>query len=311
MIGNGFISDVKFLSINFGILNAFKIRILPVVLSKLTGKSYFFYFNQALSNYLETFLQPIITDFSNKEKKFTNDLITDDLPIWVCWWQGENEMPEIIAKCYEYLQENCNGREVILITENNYKSFVSLPSYIIDKLQSGKISITHFSDILRVSLLAKYGGFWIDAAIWVTQPIVLPKSSLFTLRQNIKSESLVSQYRWVGGCIACGNNNFTFHFLSECLFFYWKQNENLIVYFILDYLIEISYNSYNTAKINFDEQPFTSPDLHIMKSIFNEPYDLTTVDALIKNNPYLSLTWRRSFNKFDGNVMTIYGYFCN
>lgn len=311
MIGNGFISDIKFLGKNFGFLNAFKIRILPVVLSKITGRSYYFYFNKALSTYLETLLEPVIKDYRNKEKDFTNNLITDDLPIWVCWWQGENQMPETIAKCYEHLQENCNGRKVILITENNYRSFVSLPSYIIKKLQSGNISITHFSDILRVSLLAKYGGFWIDAAIWVTQPIILPVLSLFTLRQNINSESLVSQFRWVGGCIACGKNSFMFHFLSQCLSFYWDKKDNLIVYFILDYLIDISHRSYDTVKMEIDEQPFTSPDLHIMKNIFNERYDSKRVDALIKNNPYLSLTWRRPFNKFDGNVMTIYGYFCN
>lgn len=36
-------------------------------------------------------------------------------------------------------------------------------------MEKGNISNTQFSDILRINLLARYGGYWIDATCLLTQ----------------------------------------------------------------------------------------------------------------------------------------------
>jgi hypothetical protein len=35
----------------------------------------------------------------------------------------------------------------------------------------GKMTVTHFSDILRFNLLKNNGGLWLDATIFVNKPI--------------------------------------------------------------------------------------------------------------------------------------------
>ena len=38
-----------------------------------------------------------------------------------------------------------------------------------DKYKKGIFTRTHFSDILRLELLTKYGGTWIDASVLITK----------------------------------------------------------------------------------------------------------------------------------------------
>ena len=62
-----------------------------------------------------------------------------DLPIWVFWYQGESSMPELIKFCYNSICKHSNGRKVILLTKDNLSSYLSMPSFIIDKVRKGYI----------------------------------------------------------------------------------------------------------------------------------------------------------------------------
>lgn len=42
-----------------------------------------------------------------------------------------------------------------------------MPEYIINKQKEGYIDITHFSDILRMMLLTKHGGIWMDSTLLI------------------------------------------------------------------------------------------------------------------------------------------------
>lgn len=66
-------------------------------------------------------------------------------PIWVCWWQGEQMMPLVPKLCLKQLKKNVNNSQrIVVLSEKNYRDYVDLPSYVIEKLNKGKISITNF-----------------------------------------------------------------------------------------------------------------------------------------------------------------------
>ena len=48
-----------------------------------------------------------------------------------------------------------------------------------DKFTNNIFSITHFSDIIRMALLSKYGGYWIDSTYLVTSPLTKVNTSFF------------------------------------------------------------------------------------------------------------------------------------
>ena len=84
-------------------------------------------------------------------------------PIWFCWLQGFDNAPEIVHACYNSIKRNIPDREIEVIDNENWQEFVELPDYIIKKWEKGRNPAALFSDLLRLELLIKYGGTWIDS----------------------------------------------------------------------------------------------------------------------------------------------------
>lgn len=86
--------------------------------------------------------------------------------IWVSWLQGYEEAPKLIQKCIDSIKQYSQGQNFCFVTMQNYKEYVDVPDYLIEKLEDGIITLTFFSDILRLLLLDKYGGLWVDATVF-------------------------------------------------------------------------------------------------------------------------------------------------
>ena len=105
-----------------------------------------------------------INEFQSAYKdEFRHDLSNK---VWVCWFQGMDQAPELVKKCFESLQRNLTDREIILITSDNMCNYVQFPDFILDKWKNGKITHTHMTDLLRLELLIKYGGMWVDSTVF-------------------------------------------------------------------------------------------------------------------------------------------------
>ena len=92
-------------------------------------------------------------------------------PIWVCWWQGEKKMPDIVKVCYSSICRHADNHPVILITEKNFQEYATMPDFIMQRLYKREMTITHFSDLLRMNLLKRHGGIWLDSTILLTKDI--------------------------------------------------------------------------------------------------------------------------------------------
>ena len=96
--------------------------------------------------------------------------------IWQFWWQGADSAPEIVKKCMLSVRKHADDWEVVVIDKNNLGEYLEIPPLILERLDRGEMSITHFSDYLRARLLAQYGGIWADATVMMTDD--LPKEIL-------------------------------------------------------------------------------------------------------------------------------------
>ena len=110
-------------------------------------------------------------DNINYQKEEYNEDGKDN--IWVCWFQGVDKAPEIVKKCIESIKKYNKDKNIHIIDRKNFKEYVTIPKYILEKWEKGVISNTHFSDILRIILLIEHGGFWLDATTLLTNE--LPK----------------------------------------------------------------------------------------------------------------------------------------
>lgn len=152
--------------------------------------------------------------------------------IWQCWLQGEQQAPPVVQRCLASVRRYKRPEQVqVIVTADNYTDYVDLPDYIVEKWKTGIITNTHFSDILRVNLLAKHGGYWIDATCllmgplpeWTVQkPVFMFHSHgefAYTLIQSCFLYSRPSTYlmcRW-----------------RDTIHSYWRSENTLIQYFLL------------------------------------------------------------------------------
>ena len=105
------------------------------------------------------------------EKKYKEGSIATERKVWICWFQGMENAPEVVKRCYASIKDNITDREVILLTENNYREYICFPQEIQAKIDSGIIKGAHMSDLLRLELLQQYGGTWIDATVFCSSKI--------------------------------------------------------------------------------------------------------------------------------------------
>lgn len=197
---------------------------------------------------------------------------TADLNIWVFWYQGEESMPDIIRMCYNSICRNANGRKVVLLTKDNVSDYVQMPDYIMEKVKRGYISFTHLSDLIRVSLLYKYGGTWMDATLLATAPIDNSwMNGVFgTVKVHPLSEGTISNYRWTSFYMFCQPGSPAMKYFRDVMFAFLGKNSGMLDYFFIDYTFELLYQKNPSFKKLVDDNPYTNQ--HIFDCHLNDAY---------------------------------------
>lgn len=272
-----------------GIINAIELILVPRILTKLGCNRY------SQSNVIERFIdknfKQILTFYA--QNKF--DICADkNIPniIWIFWWQGIEQMPNVIEECYNSVLRNANGRRVILLTRDNYQEYIILPKYIIDKFQAGIISFPHFSDLVRVFLLKQYGGMWLDAAVYVLKPIPFHDTIFFSPKIPEGKHDTPHLHKWVIGVMAAPPMTPLFMFLYEILLSYWKRYDTDITYLMFDYFIRYGYEHFNWLEEIIDNRPIESPGFFSTRYLFPNEVDEYSLNSIIEKNTFISLTYR-------------------
>ena len=91
--------------------------------------------------------------------------------VFVYWGQGFDQAPDLIKKCLISIKKYSKGMNLVLLDDSNIENYIDIPLDIKEKFKLSKINHAHYSDILRVILLKKYGGCWIDATCLLTEPL--------------------------------------------------------------------------------------------------------------------------------------------
>ena len=153
-------------------------------------------------------------------------------PVWVCWLQGLDEAPQLVVNCIRSIERfKYEEQEVVVVTSANYAQYVELPDYVVRKWQQGIISNIHFSDILRIHLLARHGGCWIDATCLLTAPVPRPlvDSPLFLFRSHGEFS-----YTYIQSCFICAQkNNYVLRKWCGVIDAYWSHETMTLQYFLL------------------------------------------------------------------------------
>jgi hypothetical protein len=236
------------------------------------------------------------------------DISSND-PIWICWWQGMEQMPDVVRACYNSIIKHAQGHPIRIITKDNFREFVSIPAHIMEKFNSGIISITHLSDILRFSLLYEHGGIWLDATMFAMRDFTVAGKPFFTLRGSYKTDT-PSKARWTGFCIGGVKHNMFFLYMKEIFNLYWKTHDEMIDYLLIDYIIAMAYDSIPQIKSMLEGVPGSEDaNINFIQDNYNKEFSAEVLKTLCSQCPFQKLTIKKPCTIYTPDKkLTFYGH---
>ena len=239
----------------------------------------------------------------NHLKQYTNtsieipisrDIPPKELPIWQLWLQGSDQAPPIVKKCFKSVEKYSSGRDIVILNENTLLEYIDLPDFIIEKKNAGIISNTHFSDIIRICLLERYGGTWIDATVLLTD--------------NLQDRILNSDF--FAFHVPEDHPNYDFHIFSswfihaqpnqrfikdikQTLFNYWENEQQLVDYFCFHF---IAYNIIHSSREYLNEwqskKLLSNKEPHLFQDTLDKNFDTDTFMKIKEESSVHKLTYK-------------------
>jgi hypothetical protein len=107
-------------------------------------------------------------DFQEERKMHKAGL--DDVPriIWFMWLQGLDNAPMLIKKCYASWTTRNPGWKLVFLDKENIEEYLDLQAPV---FRNENITKQALSDLVRVNILAQYGGVWVDATCFCCIPL--------------------------------------------------------------------------------------------------------------------------------------------
>ena len=210
-----------------------------------------------------------------------------DKYIWICWFQGMENAPELVKRCYASVKRNMPDKEIIVITKENMDQYVNFPDHILKKWKRGLITDTKMSDFLRMELLIRYGGLWMDSTIFLSGPIPdwVYEKDIFMYAID-DSEDITRVY----------NNYFIYSkrdypilkTLRDINYYYWEKENKVRDYF--------QWHLFTTLVIPYYKDLFEDivfmPDAisHMLGKVFFKKYEKSYWETLKKITPIHKLS---------------------
>lgn len=224
----------------------------------------------------------------------------DKTPVWWCWWQGLDELPEVVAKCLESLRRNLPDNTTLrIITFDNMFDYVCLSPAIIDKFNNGHITMTTLSDVLRNELLYRYGGMWIDATYYVNKKIdkALFEREYYTLRYDSPVfESDITKGRYSGNLQIARKGNLLNKFVSECFLSYYETEDEIVDYYQIDYCIAMAIELFNEVRKMLSDIPAVEKDVLLLNKEMNALATESRI-ARLQKAPFIKLSYRDNYKR--------------
>lgn len=231
-------------------------------------------------------LEEFDENYVEKEHKTSNK-------IWICWFQGMENAPELVKKCYESVVGNNPDKEVVVITTENMGDYVTFPDFLMEKWKQGIITHTHMTDLLRLELLINHGGMWLDATVLCTgkAPDYFFDSNLFFYQclKPGRDGHAVPVSSWL---IEAKTHNKILMATRELCYEYWKNQTEMIDYFLFHDFMAIVLDKYEDEWKKVVPRDNATPH-ELLLRLF-DPYDERMWNAIKGQTPFHKLTYKFS-----------------
>jgi len=234
--------------------------------------------------------------------------------IYILWFQGFNEAPDLVGKCVESWKYYNTDWTIILLDESNYNQYININKYF--DITKKNISLTHLSDIIRFLILEKYGGVWADATTFCNQ------SLNEWLPNNINEGFFAFDKPWPKLFLSTWflyseKNSYIINKWSKSTIKYYKIHDKAHTYFIHNYLFQDLYKDNIKFKLIWDKVPKISAigaRYLFEQGFFNKIDDKIKNSITSKITPVYKLTYKcvncdiKLVNVYDKTLILHYLY---
>lgn len=237
--------------------------------------------------------------------------------IFILWYQGRKQMPELVRMCFNSVLKNANGHRVVLLDNTNLFDWIEpFPEVVQQKFNNEIFSKQIESDLIRLSLLKKYGGLWLDATVFVSDIILdkLFEAPFFTV---VRKEARKSDISGEISPFVLGrkkddkSSQRLFDFSQELLIDYIKSEDDLMDYLLIENILKIGINS--DDNLNKIVNTFFNNKKNILglEKLLNQDYDAKVLCSSLKENLFSKLNFHANHVR-EGNCrqLTNYGKLC-
>ena len=88
--------------------------------------------------------------------------------LFIYWDQGFENSPKLVQKCLLTWKKHNPTWNIIELDNTNLSQYIDLKPELHENIHITKASM---SDIIRICLLEKYGGLWVDATTYCVKPL--------------------------------------------------------------------------------------------------------------------------------------------
>lgn len=232
--------------------------------------------------------------------------------IWILWLQGIETAPQIVRACVSsWLRVNSSWTIHVLNREN-------LVDFLPDVRDSSSIlsmqlSDATYSDIVRIELLSRYGGVWVDATCYCLQPLDqwldgVMSEHFFAFERPAPSRMLSSWF------LAVSQSSYIAHEWRRHVYRHWQNRTDDPEYFWFHHLFGEAYQKDRKFRMLWDNVPkisaigphlFAPYETRLLGAISDEDRDVVSFAKL----PVLKLT-----HKIDHDAVregSAYQFLCN
>ena len=153
------------------------------------------------------------------------------LPVYSYWNTGVDDAPDLVRACVTQLQRL--HADVRMLDAVSVRELIDIPPRVQSVLERDRPA--HFADYVRVALLERHGGIWVDATCWVPRPLGE------VIRPFLDAGVLYP--RWTTGqignwFIAAAPGSLVIRLQRAALEMWWAERDDLPDYFLYHRIFE-------------------------------------------------------------------------
>lgn len=218
--------------------------------------------------------------------------------VWMFWYSGFDTAPDLVQKCIVQVR-SIPDIDMVLLTKDNIESYYLDFEKVRPMLESGRISIQHFSDLLRCYLLKEYGGYWLDATIFVLDENFFKRhwnETFWTVKY--KESSFFNGGRYSIFLMGAGKQNILFSMVYDLLINYFDYFHSTFDYFQTDFVIYYLYRHFEVCRNVIDSVPVCT-EVYDMWDMSNhrDNTSLELFELIVSRNAVQKITYRDSRSK--------------